>query len=768
MSTRIYIAHHHELVAECAHELGWTVTDDETKCNIHWKIERLRDATTSKDIPNIPARPTTPASSSRTRRRVRSSVITGLGQAVTKDALTSSMEAFGLLLGNTNMKRCTPKTFCLPSQLNMFKEHLNKASSSAHYIYKPSCGSQGKGIHLFNGASGWRELAPKIEITTVPESGRHDYIEKNIPRSVVQKYIANPYLKLGGLKFDFRLYVLVESLDPLQIWLCDEGLVRFCTVPYKKPTKANMKESKNLMCQHLSNYSINKKNHVGYIHSAILNPDPLAKSDGTKRTLTSVLAEMKDLDEDVDQMMNDIQHLIIQASAALQSEIILRNGKRNISGRSDGSSGGNGGGNSFQLLGFDIMIDKSLKPYLLEVNANPSLRTDFTSKGLKGGDKDLGPSEFVTMESPVDKYIKSIVVKGALLIVTNNNREQLENNEHVKYTNLKANEANFVRRATWITSRVRRFYERLCRGRDGLPCNIFCRSLRSILRLRGALVSPGKGRAFTSAPRNSQKLHKTDMWFPVQKRRSRKRSGSMSTRSNTNTNTSININTANTRRSINSRSPLSKIIKRRPVSAGRTRKTNKGFEAGRLFLLFAKCVGERMTKGYTSLDTTMTFCQFMPALVTLSRQQYPNCPDAVTALDTLLAEAEEAERNARQTLMTSVTTKSHSLGHLIILKDMMEDKSRRERAKLLNRELDSKLIEERREMTKKRQEKKRKELAQHLERRKKHEKQRKKLLEKEKKGREEKKRRQMEFKKWFSSGKMGKMGNTFKVGLTIG
>jgi len=228
----------------------------------------------------------------------------------------------------------------------------------------------------------------------------------------------------------------------------------------------------------------------------------------------------------------------------------------------------------------------------------------------------------------------------------------------------------------------------------------------------------------------------------------------MSTRSNTNTNTSININTANTRRSINSRSPLSKIIKRRPVSAGRTRKTNKGFEAGRLFLLFAKCVGERMTKGYTSLDTTMTFCQFMPALVTLSRQQYPNCPDAVTALDTLLAEAEEAERNARQTLMTSVTTKSHSLGHLIILKDMMEDKSRRERAKLLNRELDSKLIEERREMTKKRQEKKRKELAQHLERRKKHEKQRKKLLEKEKKGREEKKRRQMEFKKWFSSGKM--------------
>ena len=30
----------------------------------------------------------------------------------------------------------------------------------------------------------------------------------------------------------------------------------------------------------------------------------------------------------------------------------------------------------FQILGFDIIIDNSYKPYLLEVNASPSFATD--------------------------------------------------------------------------------------------------------------------------------------------------------------------------------------------------------------------------------------------------------------------------------------------------------------------------------------------------------------------------------------------------------
>ncbi len=56
---------------------------------------------------------------------------------------------------------------------------------------------------------------------------------------VVQKYIHQPLL-IDGLKFDFRVYCLVTSCDPLRIFVYRDGLARFATSEYQAPKEDNL------------------------------------------------------------------------------------------------------------------------------------------------------------------------------------------------------------------------------------------------------------------------------------------------------------------------------------------------------------------------------------------------------------------------------------------------------------------------------------------------------------------------------------------------
>ena len=82
-------------------------------------------------------------------------------------------------------------------------------------------------------------------------------------------------LLIDEYKFDLRIYVLVTSVDPLRIYLFDEGLARFATAKYMKPDVKNMAT----LNMHLTNYAINK-NSKEYV-SAETDPNK-----GSKRRLT--------------------------------------------------------------------------------------------------------------------------------------------------------------------------------------------------------------------------------------------------------------------------------------------------------------------------------------------------------------------------------------------------------------------------------------------------------------------------------------------------
>ena len=71
---------------------------------------------------------------------------------------------------------------------------------------------------------------------------------------LVQEYVPNPYLLDDLLKFDLLVYVVVKSLNPLSIWICREGMVRFATVQYRAPSQENFQQTN----MHLTNFTLNR------------------------------------------------------------------------------------------------------------------------------------------------------------------------------------------------------------------------------------------------------------------------------------------------------------------------------------------------------------------------------------------------------------------------------------------------------------------------------------------------------------------------------
>ena len=169
-----------------------------------------------------------------------------------KDLIWENMNRMNSLHGDAHYD-FVPKTYNLPKEHTMLVEEMER-DPERWWIVKPAASSQGKGIYFTNNIN---ELPYK-------------------QNSVVSHYINNPML-INGYKYDLRIYIAVTSINPLRLYMYEEGLVRFATAKYKPLGKESFTKY-----THLTNYSVNKKNA-----NFIQNNDASQDNYGSKWSLTA-------------------------------------------------------------------------------------------------------------------------------------------------------------------------------------------------------------------------------------------------------------------------------------------------------------------------------------------------------------------------------------------------------------------------------------------------------------------------------------------------
>lgn len=223
-----------------------------------------------------------------------------------------------------------PKTWHLPADLgdaiNFTKTHKNRT-----YILKPDQGAQGRGISL---------------IRTLKDIKPQEHM-------ICQLYISRPLL-IDGFKFDLRVYTLITSIDPLRVYVYNEGLARFATSPYAEPKGHNTTN----MYMHLTNYSVNK-------HSRTYCKDD---ESGSKRKFSTLNRILSSAGYDIVSLWNNIDDVIVKT--IISAWPVLKHNYNASFPTHDIINA------CFEILGVDIIIDQNLKPWLLEVNHSPSFHME--------------------------------------------------------------------------------------------------------------------------------------------------------------------------------------------------------------------------------------------------------------------------------------------------------------------------------------------------------------------------------------------------------
>jgi len=220
-----------------------------------------------------------------------------------------------------SLEKYLPIVNSLLQRLRKIFPQISISGEKNIWILKPSGLSRGRGITCINSLN---------EILK--------FIKTNSNQYIIQKYIENPLI-IKGRKFDIRQWVLVTDLDPLTIWLYDTPYLRFGAEEYKPDDFSNL-------YSHLTNNSVVKYSK-NFDNSTIIGNMWEIENFAEYLILKYGRNVWKELQE-------KIIKIVISSMESVKK--LIKNRK-----------------NSFELYGYDIMIDEHLNAWLIEVNSSPAM-----------------------------------------------------------------------------------------------------------------------------------------------------------------------------------------------------------------------------------------------------------------------------------------------------------------------------------------------------------------------------------------------------------